>query len=329
MTVINGIEIDFIQYEQNIIKTSIKNNEPIEDKLHVIIVISNPCQYAKRYILAKEFIKRTEMEESNVNLYIVELAYNDQKYYLTSPTNKNHLQLHSNKPIWHKESMINVGVSKLLPVNWKAMAWIDADIEFESPTWALDTLKILNGSKDIVQLFSHAVDMDNNKLAMSIFNSFGYMYCKGNKYSTCGINHWHPGFAWACTRKAYDKLGGLYDAAILGSGDHIMALSLINMGLNSITSQSTDNYKESILSFQDNCKSLRLGYVPGVIRHYFHGSKKNRKYTERWQILVKYDYSPILHITKDNNGLIKPTESFPSGLLFDIMQYFIERNEDE
>ena len=172
MTVINENEIDFIQYEQNIIKTSIKNNEPIEDKLHVIIVISNPCQYAKRYILAKEFIKRIEMDETNVNLYIVELAYDKQKYYLTSSTNKNHLQLCSNKPIWHKESMINVGVSKLLPVNWKAMAWIDADIEFESPTWALDTLKILNGSMDIVQLFSHAVDMDNCKLAMSIFNSF-------------------------------------------------------------------------------------------------------------------------------------------------------------
>jgi hypothetical protein len=42
MTVINGIEIDDIDYKVNEIKYAIKNNDPIEDKLHVILVISNP-----------------------------------------------------------------------------------------------------------------------------------------------------------------------------------------------------------------------------------------------------------------------------------------------
>jgi hypothetical protein len=40
MTVINGIEIDDINYKQNDIKYAISNNDPIEDKLNVIIVIS-------------------------------------------------------------------------------------------------------------------------------------------------------------------------------------------------------------------------------------------------------------------------------------------------
>jgi hypothetical protein len=71
MTVINGIEIDDITIYKNNIKETIINNEPIEDKLNVIIVISNPCLYARRYILAREFIKRMENEE-NVILYIFE-----------------------------------------------------------------------------------------------------------------------------------------------------------------------------------------------------------------------------------------------------------------
>ena len=71
MTIINGIEIDDIHYKLNEIKYSIKNNEPIEEKLNVIIVISNPCLYAKRYILLKEFVKRIEEEEEHVNLFIV------------------------------------------------------------------------------------------------------------------------------------------------------------------------------------------------------------------------------------------------------------------
>ena len=39
-------------------KMYILNHTPIEDKLHVISVISIPCNYKIRYQLAKEFIKR-------------------------------------------------------------------------------------------------------------------------------------------------------------------------------------------------------------------------------------------------------------------------------
>jgi len=210
MTIINTIEIDNIQYEKNIIKEAIENNDPIEDKLHVIIVISNPCLYAKRYILAKEFIKRIETEEKDVILYIVELAYGKQRFIITDKNNKRHLQLRVESPMWHKENMINVGVRKLLPKNWKAFAWIDADIEFENNTWAMDTLKILNGCKDIVQIFSHCIDMDKNKYTMKIFSSFGYQFTKQRQYTSNGPDFWHPGFAWACTRKAFEKMGVLY-----------------------------------------------------------------------------------------------------------------------
>ena len=54
-----------------------------EDKLNVIIVISNPCQFARRYILCKEFIKRIEEEEENVELYVVEMIYPNQKFIIT------------------------------------------------------------------------------------------------------------------------------------------------------------------------------------------------------------------------------------------------------
>jgi len=329
MTIINNIEIDDINYKVNTIKEALSNNEPIENKLNVIIIISNPYQYASRYILAREFIKRIEAEETNVNLYIVEMIYPKQKYYVTKSNNKNHLQLKTDIPIWHKENMVNIGVAKLLPKNWKAFAWIDADIEFENFNWATDTLKILNGSRDIVQLFSHCVDMDENKQSMNVFNSFGYKFSKGDPYCSSGLNLWHPGFAWACTRKAYEKMGGLVDYGILGSGDNIIALSLINKCLKSINENSTDNYKNKILEFQNNIKNLRFGYVPGVIRHHFHGSKKNRKYNERWLILVKHLYEPDIHFTKDPNGIVIPTDACPKELLNDIYNYFKERNEDE
>jgi hypothetical protein len=329
MTVINGIEIDCIHYETNPIRDAIKNNEPLENKLHVIAVISNPCLYTKRYILMNEFITRMELEEPNVILYVVEMAYKDQKFVITNSKNKRHLQIRTETPLWHKENMINLAVKNLLPKKWKAMAWIDGDLEFESDSWAMDTLKILNGTKDIVQLFSHCDDMDKNGLTMRTFNSFGYQYTKKNKYSSMGPNFWHPGYAWACTRKAYEKMGGIYDLAVLGSGDNVMAMSYIQNVMKSANERYSESYLDSILEVQDRVKGLRIGYVPGVIRHHFHGTKANRKYTERWEILIKHNYDPILHVKKNRDGVLIPTEQCPPEFLEDIMNYFRERKEDE
>ena len=325
MTIINGIEIDDIDYKINEIKYAIKNNDPIENKLHVILVISNPCLYARRYILLKEFVKRIEEEEDNVILYIVEMAYNTQQFIVTNSFNKRHLQVRSDTPIWHKENMINLGV-KLLPSNYKAFAWIDADIEFDSNSWALDTLKILNGSKDIVQIFSHAIDMYRDETTIQIFNGFGYSFCKKKAYNKRSIDYWHPGFAWAITRKAYEKVG-IYDKGILGSGDNIIALSLINKVHIIHNLKYNLDYINSMLEYQEKAKHLRLGYVPGIIRHHYHGSKKNRQYTERWQLLIKYNYSPNDLIYQNN--ILVPSQEFDPNFKNEILTYFIDRKEDE
>ena len=329
MTVINGIEIDNINYKVNEIKLAIANNDPIEEKLNVIIVISNPCLYAKRYILLKEFVKRIEEEEEHVNLFIVEMIYENQKFIVTDKKNKNHLQVKTDVPIWHKENMINLAVKYLLPSNYKAFAWVDADVEFENNSWAMDTLKILNGCKDVVQLFSHCVDMSNENTNLNIFNSFGYSFNKEKKFTTKGQDYWHPGYAWAITKKAYDKIGGIYDKGILGSGDSIMALSFINKAESMNNINYSDDYNNSMLEYQLKASKLRLGYVPGVIRHYYHGSKKNRQYTERWKLLMKHNYSPIEHLTYDKQGILIPTETFPFDFKEDIMNYFRERKEDD
>lgn len=330
MTVINGIEIDFIQYKPNPIREAILNNDPIEDKLHVIAVVSNPSLFAKRYILMKEFMARLINDEPDVILYVVELAYGDQRFLITDSKNKRHLQLRSNCPLWHKENLVNLGVRRLLPANYKAFAWLDGDIEFESPTWAIDTLRVLNGSKDIVQVFSHAQDMDKRENTISVYNSAGYKLVRNGIYCPMrGANYSHPGYGWAMTRKAYEHVGGLYDHGILGSGDYVMLLCLLGQGTRFINSRYSPDFVDSVLAFQSKFRKLRFGYVPGLIRHYFHGQKVNRKYQDRNEILVRHQYSPHRHIAYDSNGLIVPTAEFPEECKAEIMEYFNGRNEDE
>jgi len=325
MTVLDGIKRLDID-TRNRVKDSIQLNDALDDVLHVIMVISNPCGYARRYQLAQAFILHMQKEEQ-VQLYIVELCYGSQPFVLTQPDNPHHLQLKTEIPIWHKENMINMGV-RLLPATWKAMAWIDADIEFESNTWVLDTLKLLNGYADIVQLFSHAVDMDKDESSMQVVNSGGYQYEKQLPYRT-GVNYWHPGYAWACTRKAYDKMGGLYERAILGSGDYIMMMALLGQVEKAIHPTNHFHYKKDVFLYQQRVKHMRFSYVPGVIRHYFHGTKANRRYGERWKILVDHQYNPNVHVEKKPNGLLVPSAACPPGMLSEIMQYFKNRNEDE
>lgn len=305
----------------------------LEDQLHVIVVVSNPILYARRYILAREFLARMAATPC-VCTYVVELAYGAQEYYVAEAGNPRHLRLHAHTaPLWHKENMINIGVRTLLPPTWRAFAWIDADVEFDCPTWPRDALRLLNGRYDVLQLFSHAVDMNQDEDAMSIFPSFAFQHVKGKVHSTgkSACNLWHPGFAWAMTRAAFDAIGGLFQRSILGSGDFNMAMALIGKVTSSVNALASKGYLSVLKDFQSRCAAarLRLGYVPGVLRHHYHGQKALRKYQERWQVLVKHQYDPRRHVQFRADGLLEPSPACPAGLLSDILAYFAERNEDE
>ena len=320
------MEFDKIQ-ENNNIKSFILNNTPIDNVLHVIAVVSNPCNYKIRYKLMDEFIDRM-LKEPHVILYVVELVYGDQPFEITSTDNKYHLQLRGEIPLWHKENMINLGIKKLLPSDWKAVAWIDSDVDFDNPYWVLNTLQILNGGKDIVQLFVNVFDMNFNEETLNIYTGFGYQYCKG-LIKGMGINYWHPGYAWACNRAAYDQMGLLYQSGILGAGDNILSHGFVEHATNSLKPGMTQMYLDDVKRFQDKMEGLKLGYVPGTIRHFFHGKKENRNYWGREDILIKYNFDPTTFIEYNSDGLIIPSKIVPKEFIIDIFDYFKNRNEDE
>lgn len=320
--------------KQDNTRKRIQTNPKIDDVIHCLIMISNPCLYKKRYKLARDFMSKSY---PGMRLYLVEILYKNQVPGIADPTNPRHLIINTDtSPLWHKENAINIGIEKLLPKNWKAMAWIDADIEFENVHWAIDTLKLLNDKDSsgaviptVCQLFSHALDLNVQQDPMTVFQGYAYQYYNGYPYGRQGLFFWHPGYAWACNREAYNKMGSLYDLSILGSGDTNMAMSLTGRCQASYNKDIDEDYKQSIQDYQERCKGISLCYTPGIIRHFYHGSKANRKYVDRWMILVKYGYSPTKHVKKNSDGLIVPTELCPRGLIDDIMKYFEERNEDE
>lgn len=331
---VDNVSIELIESKkslkshQHLVQSALKSTIKIEEKLHVIAVISNVCSFKRRWQLMREFMERMS-KNPDVILYIVELAYGDQEFQIADSNNPNHLCLRTPFALWHKENMINLAVKNLLPKDWQAFAWIDADIEFESVTWAEDTLKLLT-QFDLVQLFTVCFDLDENEVPMNMWQSYGYKYCRGEKFKhTKGVNYWHSGYAWATTRTFYESINSkLYEWGIVGSGDYIMTQGFV--GNTACGNKVLTGFAKHIENYNSFLKpNIKIGYLPCNIRHYFHGSKANRKYVERNQILIKHNYDPNIHLTYDENGLLVPSTEMTMEFINDILNYFSERNEDE
>jgi hypothetical protein len=299
----------------------------LSEHFYVITCISNCARFSRRYQLYKEFAHR--MHLADIKLFTVECAFGERNFEVTHADNPMNLQLRTNSEMWHKENMINLGIARL-PSSWKYICWIDADISFDNKHWVSDTIHALQ-HYDVVQLFSQALDLGPNSEIMMLSHSFCYSYISGKNWNGKKYGgNWHPGYAWGCTRKGWQKMGGLYEISILGSGDHNMILALIGKYEDSIPSTMHENYKNSLKAWQENViRNIKtnIGYVPGIIKHYFHGKKKNRKYVERWDILKKHKFDPLTDIKKDWQGLWQLNDNKP-GLRDDLRAYFRVRNED-
>lgn len=294
-------------------------------KLYVVTAISNPVRYQSRYRLYEKFSKMCA--DAGAELYTVEVAFGNRPHIITVPDNKRHIQLRTWTEIWHKENMLNLGIQRL-PHGWEYVAWIDADVQFARPDWVEETLHQLQ-HYHVVQMFSMAHDLGPSHEPFQKHKGFMYSYINqlhGNK----DYSNWHPGFAWAARRQALDDLGQLIDYAILGAADRHMAHALIGRVEQTIHSKLTSAYADNLRLWQDRAERYirrNVGYVQGLLLHFWHGKKRDRRYAERWNVLVNNGYDPRLDLKEDWQGLYQLTER--SIVLRDeIRGYFRARNED-
>lgn len=320
------------------VRNAIINGEKIEPKLHTIVVISNAVHSKRREQLFSEFVACME-NTPDVLLYLVEMVYGNEAFHVTQQFHPRHLQLRTEIPLFHKENMINLAVEKLFPKDWKAFAWIDADLEFDNPFWATETLKILNGHRDIVQLFSHVVDMDPRRLTLGLHASCGYQYEHHQKYNAnernldgvCAESAW-PGYAWAMRRHVYERVGGLYEKYIFGGGDNVFAKTLADVGYMALSPgiDYTREIRDSIMEYQHFIRNPtnKFGYVHGVIYHHYHGNRVSRGYYMRELLFKKWTIRPNMYARNSITGVMEPTNKFPEGLKHDILHMAYNKNED-
>lgn len=293
------------------------------EPLYVILPYFNFCGFKRRLDLFEAFVQSVQF---NKQIKVVIVEAKGQAPLGDLPVWR-HVRVDVTSPLWIKENLVNIGV-RHLPGNWKYMAWIDADIEFRNGKWAQDTIDAL-GTHDIVHMFRTCVNLGPEGESLKIDKSFGYMHAaSGTPYTkTDRYGFWHPGYAWACTRRAYIQMRGLVDWAILGSGDRHMALAWIGRALDSAPGTIHPNYMTLLKEYQMSCRGLTVSYIEGTILHFWHGSFKNRKYRERWDILTKAQFDPLNDVGTTHAGVVQlSTEG--ARLEPDLRAYFAGRLED-
>lgn len=300
----------------------------MNDKLYVITCIFNPENYHSRYNLYFNFEKYMKQHE-NVELIVVELAFNDQQFVVTDKDNRNHIQLRTSEILWFKENLLNIGIKHAIELyDAKNIAWIDADIEFSNENWIQDTIDQLKITP-FVQMFEYGNDLDSDENVLSRDKSFIARWIHNDFTEK---KRGRSGLAWAATAKALKDVGYLIDWGIVGSADWYMAFALTNQITNNNMEHKTGGFSNTAMQqWYDLTKEHingNVGYIDGDVNHFWHGKKSDRGYNWRWKILNENQFNPLTDLNHKENGLITISSDKPQ-LMEDIKFYFKSRKEDE
>jgi hypothetical protein len=306
--------------------------KPVDAPLYVVTPIINPSRYRSRYALYRDF--EALITDAGAVLYTVEAAYGDREFEVTDGRHPNHIQVRTNDEAWHKENLINIGVSRL-PADWKYLAWIDADVVFARADIVEETIHQLQHFS-LVQMFSHAVDLGPRYEPLGSYEGFVAQWIRHDRQfpddaQPYGV--WHPGYAWACRRDAWDQLGGLIDFAIVGSADSYMAHSLVGEVARCLSAdivRECPTYAAWCFEWQARAEAYikrNVGFVDGLLLHYFHGSKSKRGYSNRSDILWQNRFDPASDIKRDWQGVWQ-LNAQKTRLRDQLRSYFRSRDED-
>lgn len=337
--------------------------DPINRNLHVITTIYNPLRWKARWKHYERFADH--VRDSGGVLYTHEIAFGEREpatgyaagHGTRAFSNFRQEMIEANRwlvtrtdqELWFKESAINRMVARL-PSDWRYVAWIDADVHFLRPNWVGETIHQLQHYK-FLQMFSQAQDLNPDYEIIGTRPSFmsaymneslaglrkrGYDYY-GYPYGKKGLGAW-SGLAWACTRDAWDTVGGLMDFCITGAADWYTAWALISEKpgdmLPVIPKGSHPNFTEALLEWEKLAhRGIRqnVGTMTGTIAHMFHGRKSDRKYIDRSKLLSTWQFDPIRDLRYDWQGLIRLNDDGSQRFVRmrdSIRKWSRERNED-
>jgi len=286
-------------------------------------VLFNPTK-SKRIIMNYLYAKNI-MEKQGIPTFTLELVFKDNDIYNIPEVaeDKNVFHVSGNSVMFHKERLCRILETKI-PTIYNKLLFCDADIIFKKKDWYSNLSKLLN-TNDVVHPFNEAVWKDLT-YTQDIVKRKTSLLAPGNAGDVWD-HMYHPGFAWGFRRDWYNKVG-FFDWAITGSGDTLSCASWTRRILPPTSSsypRKAMKNKYELYQTLVNSNFPRITYMEGLIEHLWHGSRENRKYAARHNILNNVeDIDEIIRINED--GVFE----FKQEIWNDpFIRYFEERNDDD
>ena len=332
---------NFILHRKELSKQIISNQKyndirytPTQTNFNLCVVTCyfNPCNYLSKFLNCIDFI--SHITSYGIKCIVIE-SYNESSKYKISNVHADTIAIHNNSVYWQKEALLNIGIKYALEKDYEYIATLDNDIEFISDDWCS---LILKSAKfyGMTHVFEYAYkETQVNKMHKQVSS------CKLLKNLTLNDNIktilkriGEPGYGY-CFHKNTLLGCELFDKAIMGTGD---LLNLLGFQSNSTLKDTitndrffqgmTTDFIDTYLNWCNTTPSLinGIGFTHTDIKINYHGTLKNRDYINREFILKKFEYSPSIHLTKQETGLFELNHV---ELESKIKDYFASRQEDD
>ena len=319
--------------------------------LWAIAAYFNPERYGRRRANFSAFRRNL-----GVPLLAVELA-GDGAFELNSGDADKLVQLRGNPRIWQKERLLNLALDAL-PAGVRHVAWLDSDLVFARGDWAEQAASQLDGGVALLQPFSEVRHMPRDIAARDatpallsavtpLFRerAFTKAHCEGfdpdgHAYMPRHVLEESPergrmrttpavGFAFAAPL-ALMREAQFYDGCVIGGGDGNLAFASVNRIEDSPHGINSPRQAPHFRAWGERFSGLvqgRVGWVDGAVFHLWHGSYRDRRYLERFDVLRRLDFDPARDIALGPEGAWEWTGRNPE-LEAEVARHFELRRED-
>jgi hypothetical protein len=295
---------------------------PSCEDLAVIVAYFNPCGFASRR--RNLHLALAALEQQGVPTFVAELTFGDRKLEL--PPGDRVLHLRAADVMWHKESLLNALVCAL-PEGYTKVAWLDADVIFDDPSWYSKSCIALEVF-DLIQPYATAEHFGPAGTVVTTTQSLAARAADDRGYPF-DFSIVQPGLAWAARRDFLETFP-LLDRMIVGGADLLMALAAFGCRDHAYLRRLPHVMQSYYQSYEAGVRGRidgRVGHTDSVLRHLWHGTVQNRRYVERLHVLRTYSFDPHLDVDLDRNGVLR-WASDKKQLHQAVLAYFIGRLED-
>ena len=245
--------------------------------------------------------------------------------------------------MWQKERLLNHALAHLPPA-CRYVAWVDNDLLVGADDWP-EQVQALLQQVPVVQMFDISYHTPPEAQLESFQTSPDWMMrpsvafrmSQGDSFNECSSRFMlptdgqaTPGLAWAARRTLLET-HGWYDANIIGGGDNALASAAMGKfdlipPKHYMSPRRSEHYRAWAEAFYNDVRG-EIAYVPAPVTHLWHGDPTSRRYLERHQDMVRFDFDPTRDIAISKSGPWRWASDKPELHSY-LRDYFVSRQED-